>query len=90
MAVCAHASSGNVGGKNASLGELYNHLSSEGIKVPDGFATTACASTPHNIAFLASFLPAKTSPMQAPKAICVRESIGLISQYFFSFGGISR
>lgn len=30
-----------VGGKNASLGELYNHMSLSGIRVPDGFATTA-------------------------------------------------
>jgi pyruvate,water dikinase len=32
-----------VGGKNASLGELYTKLSSEGIKVPGGFATTSDA-----------------------------------------------
>jgi len=32
-----------VGGKNASLGEMYSHLSSKGIKVPNGFATTAQA-----------------------------------------------
>ena len=30
-----------VGGKNASLGEMYNHLSSKGISIPNGFATTA-------------------------------------------------
>ncbi|MFW2439285.1 MAG: phosphoenolpyruvate synthase [Arenicellales bacterium] len=30
-----------VGGKNASLGEMINHLSSAGVKVPGGFATTA-------------------------------------------------
>lgn len=30
-----------VGGKNASLGEMFNELSSEGVKVPDGFATTS-------------------------------------------------
>jgi len=30
-----------VGGKNASLGELYSVLSSEGIRVPNGFAVTA-------------------------------------------------
>jgi pyruvate,water dikinase len=28
------------GGKNASLGEMYNHLSAEGILVPDGFVIT--------------------------------------------------
>ncbi len=30
-----------VGGKNASLGEMYRALQGEGIKVPNGFATTA-------------------------------------------------
>lgn len=30
-----------VGGKNASLGEMIQHLSSVGIRVPQGFATTA-------------------------------------------------
>lgn len=32
-----------VGGKNASLGEMVANLSSMGIKVPNGFATTAVA-----------------------------------------------
>jgi len=32
-----------VGGKNASLGEMIRHLSSEGVRVPGGFATTAFA-----------------------------------------------
>jgi pyruvate, water dikinase len=32
-----------VGGKNASLGEMIANLSSRGIRVPDGFATTAAA-----------------------------------------------
>jgi pyruvate,water dikinase len=32
-----------VGGKNASLGEMFSKLSSKNIKVPDGFATTALA-----------------------------------------------
>lgn len=32
---------GRVGGKNASLGELLSQLTSAGIRVPDGFATTA-------------------------------------------------
>jgi len=31
----------NVGGKNASLGEMISALKAEGIRVPDGFATTA-------------------------------------------------
>ena len=30
-----------VGGKNASLGEMIANLTNVGIKVPDGFATTA-------------------------------------------------
>ena len=32
-----------VGGKNASLGEMYQALSGGGVKVPNGFATTAQA-----------------------------------------------
>src|SRR3989339_1692895 len=32
-----------VGGKNASLGEMYVNLTSKGIKVPNGFALTAYA-----------------------------------------------
>jgi pyruvate,water dikinase len=32
-----------VGGKNASLGEMISSLKDEGIRVPDGFATTADA-----------------------------------------------
>ena len=32
-----------VGGKNASLGEMLSQLSTQGIRVPDGFATTAQA-----------------------------------------------
>lgn len=30
-----------VGGKNASLGEMYSALTSKGVKVPNGFTTTA-------------------------------------------------
>ena len=32
-----------VGGKNASLGEMFTSLSKSGIRVPDGFAVTAAA-----------------------------------------------
>jgi pyruvate, water dikinase len=32
-----------VGGKNASLGEMYRNLTSQGVKVPNGFAITADA-----------------------------------------------
>ncbi len=34
---------GIVGGKNSSLGEMFNKLSAKGIQIPDGFATTAFA-----------------------------------------------
>ncbi|MDD5071173.1 MAG: phosphoenolpyruvate synthase [Patescibacteria group bacterium] len=33
----------SVGGKNASLGEMYRKLSGRGVNVPNGFATTASA-----------------------------------------------
>lgn len=33
----------SVGGKNASLGEMFTKLSSEGIRVPNGFAVTSFA-----------------------------------------------
>ncbi len=32
-----------VGGKNASLGEMYQNLTKKGVRVPNGFATTAYA-----------------------------------------------
>ena len=32
-----------VGGKNASLSEMFNQLAPKGIKLSDGFATTAGA-----------------------------------------------
>lgn len=32
-----------VGGKNASLGEMYQRLSTQGVRVPNGFAVTATA-----------------------------------------------
>lgn len=32
-----------VGGKNASLGEMYRHLTSKGVNVPNGFAITSHA-----------------------------------------------
>ncbi len=34
---------GSVGGKNASLGEMYRNLTSKGVRVPNGFAITADA-----------------------------------------------
>jgi pyruvate,water dikinase len=38
-----HSHAGQVGGKNASLGEMIGALSERGIRVPEGFATTASA-----------------------------------------------
>ena len=32
-----------VGGKNASLGEMFNELTGKGINIPDGFAVTSAA-----------------------------------------------
>ena len=32
-----------VGGKNASLGEMYRNLAAQGVKIPNGFAITADA-----------------------------------------------
>ena len=32
-----------VGGKNASLGEMYRILTKKGVKIPNGFAVTAYA-----------------------------------------------
>lgn len=40
---CGRKDVGLVGGKNASLGEMVNTLDPKGIRVPDGFATTATA-----------------------------------------------
>ncbi len=36
-----HKQNKEVGGKNASLGEMYKELSTKGINIPNGFATTA-------------------------------------------------
>ena len=36
-----------VGGKNASLGELLQSLEAQGVRVPDGFAVTAAAFRRH-------------------------------------------
>jgi len=36
-----------VGGKNASLGEMLRHLAPKGVRIPDGFAVTAAAFREH-------------------------------------------
>jgi pyruvate, water dikinase len=43
LADLSNADVPRVGGKNASLGEMIAALGSEGVRVPDGFATTADA-----------------------------------------------
>jgi pyruvate, water dikinase len=40
---CGIADVPRVGGKNASLGEMIQHLEPEGVRIPNGFATTAHA-----------------------------------------------
>jgi pyruvate,water dikinase len=40
---CGLADINNIGGKNASLGEMIRELQCEDIKVPEGFATTSKA-----------------------------------------------
>ena len=59
----------SVGGKNASLGEMFNQLSSEGIRVPDGFAVSAEAFR-H---FVAS--NALEGPLRAALAILDRSTL---------------
>ncbi len=43
FAALSSADVAHVGGKNASLGELRRSLTAAGVRVPDGFATTAAA-----------------------------------------------
>ena len=45
LAASSRGDVSRVGGKNASLGEMIGHLDKLGIRVPDGFATTAQAFT---------------------------------------------
>ncbi len=56
-----------VGGKNASLGEMYRELTPHGVKIPNGFAITAEAyrlcfvrpdSTPKSNRSWATWIPA--------------------------------
>ena len=56
-----------VGGKAASLGEMYQNLDGKGVRVPNGFATTAHA--------YASFLDASVSP-ESWDDVTSHESLG--------------
>lgn len=42
---------GLVGGKNASLGEMYQELTKQGINIPNGFAVTAYGTIPESWLF---------------------------------------
>ena len=62
-----------VGGKNASLGEMISQLTSSGVRVPGGFATTAHAFrrflAHEGLAARAASCPAGgPSPAQVPTA----------------------
>ena len=68
-----------VGGKNASLGEMYQNLTAEGVRVPNGFAVTAEAYRyvlEHNNAWQAlhAVLPSASTPITS--RICRREAKG--------------
>ena len=43
FAAISYTDIAQVGGKNASLGEMFSQLTPKGILVPDGFAITADA-----------------------------------------------
>src|SRR5919198_433269 len=58
-----------VGGKNASLGEMICALKHEGIRVPDGFATTAAAYRTFLEANLGEFRRERTALEYAGKAL---------------------
>ena len=55
-----------VGGKNASLGEMVSRLHGVGVRVPGGFATTADAYR----AFLAHGGPRRPNPSCAGRPGC--------------------
>jgi hypothetical protein len=49
------------------------------------FISALWAKTPHSIAFLPSELSANASPIHAPRAICVMESIRRLNDYRIIF-----
>lgn len=58
-----------VGGKNASLGEMVGALKAQGVRVPDGFATTASAFREYVGANdMASDMAARLAAMKSGKA----------------------
>ena len=75
-----------VGGKNASLGEMVRHLTSRGVQVPSGFATTAEAYwrfVDHNnlragVAALLGELAAGKAPLADVGAAIRRSFLGAV------------
>src|SRR3546814_6013985 len=76
--VCSSDRVAAVGGKNASLGERIVALSSAGVRVPSGFATTAAAYrefvsanglAPDIRSYLEAYRAGKTSLAEAGRAI---------------------
>jgi pyruvate,water dikinase len=61
LSECGMEDLGLVGGKNASLGEMISKLAGAGIRVPDGFATTAQA--------FRDFLAANKLDQEIPKRL---------------------
>ena len=71
-----------VGGKNASLGEMVRALRTEGVRVPDGFATTASAYREYVATNgLAADMVARLAAMKSGKA-SLRETGAAIRRLF--------
>lgn len=71
-----------VGGKNASLGEMVRALRTDGVRVPDGFATTASAYWEYVAANgLAADMAARIAAMQSGTA-SLRETGAAIRRLF--------
>lgn len=78
-----------VGGKNASLGEMLSELSPKGIKIPDGFATTAEAFRMFlNENKLSELLEIKLKELDTVKLSNLAE-VGETCRFLMSKGGFS-
>ena len=73
-----------VGGKNASLGELYRELTGRGVRVPNGFAITADgyryfmhgqADSPRGSRRLMRGLDGRTSRSWPQRGLAIRQAI---------------
>jgi pyruvate, water dikinase len=70
-----------VGGKAASLGEMYQTLSEQGVRIPNGFATTAEAYT--------TFMEAPVAP-DSWRDVAPHESLGPASRDALGAGSLSE